>query len=187
MVVESYLIAIVFDIYQMWTKGILVRYGGLPIVRFAAGVHDYAILMALIAGVLGFAYFRGSLIRGLAFPIIAYSVHETLFNVFFLSYNFSVPGLGYLLWWIEMGVLVAVSLTAIGLRMFQLRRAAIGSLLALTALTLLWMSLGFPVSTNIFQTASQNAVNNTNILANGFEIAWNLLSLSFIGLAYKWR
>jgi hypothetical protein len=185
--VEFYLVAIFVDVYEIWIGGVFARYNGFPILRFAAGVHDYAILIALVAGVAGSVVFKGSLLRGFAFPIVAYSVHEALFNIFFLSYHLAVPGPNFRLWWIELVVEVAVSVVALGFRMFQPRRVAVAMLIALISLTLVWMGLGFTVTTNIFDTASQNALNNSNALANGFEVAWNIVSLALITFAYKWR
>ena len=175
------------DVYEMWIGGVFARYNGFPILRFAAGVHDYAILIALVAGVMGSIVFKGSLLRGFAFPIVAYSVHEALFNVFFLSYHLALPGPNLQLWWIEFVVEVVVSVVALSFGVFQPRRIAVVMLVALTSLTLVWMGLGFIVTANIFDTASQNALNNSNALANGFEVAWNIVSLALITFAYKWR
>ena len=47
--------------------------------------------------------------------------------------------------------------------------------------------LGFPVTADFFESAALNALNDHNPVANLFEAAWNVVSLTFIVLVYKWR
>lgn len=187
LLVEFYLVAIAAVTLDMWTGGPLVRYTGFPILRLAAGVHDYAILMTLAIGVLAFVAFRGSALLGLFFPIAAYSLHEALFNVFFLSFNQRIPVFAFDLWWIEFALEAGVTAVAIGVGLFRPSKVSLALLVSLVGLTLIWIGLGFPVTTNIFDTPSQNALNNVSVLANAFEVAWNAVSLTFIALLYRWK
>lgn len=187
LLVEFYLVAMAALAYELWNEGLLARYGGLATLGFGGGVHEYAVFMLLTAAVLGVTLAKGAFWRGAIFPFVAYGVHEAVFNAFFLTYHWEVPGSEFYVWWIEVAFMVSVTAASLAFGLLKKSKPGLVMLGALTALTLVWAGMGFPVTTDIFATAAQNAKNNVSLIPNLFEVLWNLVSISFISLVYRWR
>ena len=184
---EAYSAATLVSIYAIWKGGILARYHGVSVLGLGEGAHYYSILIVLVAGVCGFVLYRGSVLRAAIFPGVAYSIHEALFNAFFLTYNLKVLGFGSSLWWILLILQALVVVVSLAVGLLRRSKAGLYAFAALVGVTLIWAALGFPVTADFFESASLNALNNPNPVANLFEAAWNVVSLTFIVLVYKWR
>ncbi len=184
---ESYVSAILLAAYGILGGGLLARFDGPSILGLGLGGHDCAILMLFATGLIGLTKFKGNSIRCAVFPLIAYSIHEALFNAFFLAYNLVLPSLENQTWWLLCIIQISIVTLSLSLRLFRRNKATLIVLASLVGLTLIWMGVGFPVTVNILNPAANTFAQNTNLLANAFEILWNVFCFGFLAVAYDWR
>ncbi|MHB1907700.1 MAG: hypothetical protein ACYCQJ_02370 [Nitrososphaerales archaeon] len=146
------------------------------------GIHWYAVL--IFCGMfLAYAFFDN--IAVLLLPVVAlvyYSLHEGIFNAFFLTYHgLRLPSTTST-WYFEMALIIVTSVVFLPLAYFfkdTLTHRKWWSLswklwLAFLAYNLVWVAAGFPVTVNVFNL-SQFASMNQDPIANLFELGYNAL------------
>lgn len=180
------------SLIEMIQVGVFSR-EGFP---YFPGIHWYAILV-FCGMFLAYALFDNTWVTMLpAIAVVYYSLHEGIFNIFFLSYHgFRLPSTA-MTWYFEMAMIILVAAVFLPLAYhykdnFVHRKwwsLSWKLWLVFIAYNLFWISVGFPVTVNVFDL-SQFAKMNTDPVANLFELGYNVLfsACFFFTFAFKIR
>ncbi len=162
--------------------------------RYISGIHWYSIAFFLI---MFLSYMIKDRLSLLSLPLIAvvyYAIHEAIFNVLFLPYHeLRVPPNVEPFWYVEIAISAIVSCTAVAIfvkyrdKMFRhgrYRYLAAAFWLAFVILNVVWITQGFPVTTNVYDLR-HFSLTNLNPAANVFEILYNTLFTSAFFFTFR--
>ena len=184
---------IIYTLVEMSLNGMFLAREHL---RYISGIHWYSITFFMI---MFLSYMLKDRLTLLYLPLVGvvyYAIHEAFFNISFLPYHqLKSPPNVELFWYVEIAVSAVVTIVALGvfaiyrermIRHGRYRFAAAALWAAFILLNLVWITQGFPVTTNVYDLRHFSHTN-VNPTANDFEILYNTLFTSAFFFTFRFR